>query len=447
MSESSMDTLLKTAEIACEEAVKAGAEFADALVERGHGLSVSVEKNAISSSDARTRASISVRAFVAGGTGWWSASTVSEEAAREAGRQAAGLAKVAEPDPDFASLVSPEPYPTVERLFDPEIASLGVRDVAGWITRNIDSALSVAPDALVSGDAEARWREEALANSLGVRAAQRVTGASVSAQVVIRQNGDVGSFYEWDSARNLADLAPDEIGATAAREALRYLKSRAAKTATLPIVFGPLASRSLFLGICGAASAEDVQRKRSFLVGRKGESVASELVTLVDDPFIAGGLSSGAFDGDGYPHRPVTIVDRGVLQTYLHSNYTAHKSGEANTGHATRAGIAPTNVRPALGAKTAAEIISEVEDGIYVVLGRPSPDTASGQISALVDAGFRIRKGELTYPLKNTMVAGHALEVLKAIDAISSDYREEPGMIMPTVRVARMRVASGGVGG
>jgi PmbA protein len=439
-----MDDLLRIAEIACESAISAGAEFADAFADRGRELSVSVEKNEISSSDARTSASVSVRAFVAGATGWWSASTVSEEVAREAGRQAAQLAKAAEPDPDFVSLVSPAPYPTVERLFDPAIASLGIREVASWITRNIDSALLVAPDALVSGEAGTRWREAALANSLGVRAVQRATSASVFAQVVIRQNGDVGSFYEWDSARNLPDLSPDDIGVKAAREALRYLKSRTAETATLPVIFGPLSSRGLFLGLCGAASAEDVQRKRSFLVGKKGETVASDLVTLIDNALIPGGLSSSAFDGDGYPHRPVTLVERGVLQTYLHSNYTAHKSGEENTGHATRAGIAPSNVSPALGPRTAAEIIAEVDDGIYVALGQPSPDTASGQISALVDAGFRIRRGKLTYPLKNTMVAGHALEVLKAIDAISSDYREEPGIIMPTVRVAKMRVASGG---
>jgi PmbA protein len=444
MSENGTDDLLKIAEMACEAAISAGAEFADAFAERGRELSVSVEKNEISSSDARTSASVSVRAFVAGGTGWWSASTVAEGVAREAGRQAAELAKAAEPDPDFSSLVSPAPYPTVDRLFDPAVASLGIREVAGWITRNVDSALAVAPDAVVSGDAGTRWREAALANTLGVRAVQRTTSASVSAQVVIRQNGDVGSFYEWDSARNLPDLSPDEIGTKAAREALRYLKSRSAETATLPVIFGPLASRGLLMGLCGAASAEDVQRKRSFLVGKKGEAVASELVTLIDNALIPGGLSSAAFDGDGYPHRPITLVDRGVLQTYLHSNYTAHKSGEENTGHATRAGISPSNVCPALGPSTAAEIIAEVDDGIYVALGQPSPDTASGQISALVDAGFRIRRGELTYPLKNTMVAGHALEVLKAIDAISSDYREEPGMIMPTVRVARMRVASGG---
>jgi PmbA protein len=272
---------------------------------------------------------------------------------------------------------------------------------------------------------------------------QRTTSASVFAQVVIRQNGDVGSFYEWDSARNLADLSPDDIGAKAAREALKYLNSRTAETATLPVIFGPLAARGLLMGLCGAASAEDVQRKRSFLVGRKGEAVASDLVTLVDDALIPGGLSSSPFDGDGYPHRPVALVDRGVLRTYLHSSYTANKSGEENTGHATRAGISPSNVSPALGPRTAAQIIAEVDDGIYMALGQPSPDTASGQISALVDAGFRIRRGELTYPLKNTMIAGHALEVLKAIDAISCDYRQEPGLIMPTVRVAQMRVASG----
>lgn len=438
-----MDDLLKIAEIACEAAISAGAELADAFAERGRELSVSVEKNEIGSSDTRASASVSVRAFVGGGTGWWSASTVAEEVAREAGRQAAELAKAAEPDPDFVSLVSPQPYPIVARLFDPAVASLAAGDVAGWVTRNIDGARAIAPDALVSGEAGARWREAALANSLGVRALQRTTSASVFAQVVIRQNGDVGSFYEWDSARNLADLSPDDIGAKAAREALKYLNSRTAETATLPVIFGPLAARGLLMGLCGAASAEDVQRKRSFLVGRKGEAVASDLVTLVDDALIPGGLSSSPFDGDGYPHRPVALVDRGVLRTYLHSSYTANKSGEENTGHATRAGISPSNVSPALGPRTAAQIIAEVDDGIYMALGQPSPDTASGQISALVDAGFRIRRGELTYPLKNTMIAGHALEVLKAIDAISCDYRQEPGLIMPTVRVAQMRVASG----
>ncbi len=443
MTREATDDLPKIAEIACQAAIKAGAEFADSFVERGRDLSVSVEKNAVDLSSARTRASVSVRAFVAGGTGWWSASTTSEDAAREAGRMAAELAKAAESDPDFVSLVIPAPYPEVAGLYDEKVASLEAPEVACWITQNIDSALSFASDAIVSGWAESSWRQTALVNSLGVKASEQATHASVSVQVVIRRNGDVGSFYEWDAARCLKDLEPGELGARAAAEAAKYLKSRPIRTATLPVVFGPLAGRGLVLGLCAAASAEDVQRKRSFLVGRLGDRIASEHLTLVDDPLIPGGLSSAPFDGDGFPHKQMTLVDRGFLRTYLHSNYTANKSGEPNTGHATRVGIAPTNIRPKLGERTGAELIGEVEEGIYVVLGHPSPDTASGQISALVDAGFKIEKGELTYPLQSTMVAGQALEVLGAIDAISSDYREEPGVILPTVRVSSMRVASG----
>jgi len=438
-----MDDLLKTAEIACQSAIKAGAEFADASVERGRGISVSIEKNAIKSSDARLWAGVSVRAFARGGTGWFSMSGISEEHAREAGARAAEMAKAAESDPDFVDLVSPCPYAEVPGLYDADLAALAPAEVAAWAVGNIDSARAVTSEAVVSGGASTSWREWALVNNLGVSVAQRSTAASVSASVVIRRDDDVGSFFEWDSARRLADLEVDGIGARAASEALRYLSSRTIRTAVLPVVFGPLSSGGLIQGLCGAASAEEVQRNRSFLIGKKGEQVAAEALTLVDDPLIPGGLSSSVCDGDGFPHRAVTLVEKGVLLTYLHSHYTARKSCEQNTGHSTRVGIASTNVLPTLGTRTAAEIIGEVEDGIYVVLGHPVPDTASGQLSALVDAGFRIERGELTYPLRNTMVAGHALELLSRIDAISSDYRAEPGRVLPTIRVQGVKVASG----
>ena len=438
------ERVLKIAEIACEAAIRAGAEYADAAAQHGQSRSVSVEKNAIKSSDARQWGAVSVRAFFSGATGWSSASGLSEEAARSAGAQAAELARAAEPDPDFVDLVSPEELPVVEGLYDPRLAEVTSDQIAAWVMGNIDSALAVAGDAVVQGGAGVRWSQWALVNNLGVRVSQRSGSASVSADVVIRRGDDVGSFYEWDSARSLTDLIPENLGATAAEEALKYLKSRVITTTTLPVVLGPRSGMALLGSLCGAASAEEVQRNRSFLIGKLGEQVASEHVTLVDDPLIPGGLGSGTCDGDGFPHRRVTLVERGVLKTYLHSHYTARKGNAGNTGHSTRGGISATNVIPTLGAKTAAEIIAEVDDGIYITLGRLSPDTASGQVSAMVDAGFRIRKGKLTHPLKNTMVAGHGLELLANIDAISSDYRAEPGMMLPTVRVQGVRVAGGG---
>lgn len=439
----SQEELLKIAHIACEAARRAGAEFADASVERGRTRSVAVEENAIKSCDTRHWASVSVRAFAKGATGWSSVSGLTQQAARRAGRQAAELARAAESDPDFVDLVGPAAYPEVGGLFDPELARISAAEVSEWMTGNVDEARQVAPEAALTGSAEAEWREWALVNNLGVAVFQMSTNAWISAQVVIRRGDEVGSFYEWDAARSRAELQPRGIGAAAAHEALRYLESRTMRTGTLPVVFGPMAAKAFLRGLCEAASAEEVQRNRSFLGGRRGERIASEHVTLVDDPLIPGGLSSGISDGDGFPHRRVTLVESGVLQTYLHSHYTARKAETRNTGHSTRGGIACTNVIPALGVKTAAQMIAEVNDGIYVALGRPQPDTASGRVSALVDAGFRIKNGQLTYPLKNTMIAGHGLEMLANLDAVSSDYRAEPGRVLPTIRVQGVRVASG----
>lgn len=443
MTQAGPEDLLAIADAACRAAMRAGADFADASVERGRSMSVAVEKNALKSSDTRGWASISVRAFSAGATGWASVSGTGLVAARGAGRKAAELARAAESDPGFVDLVHPAAYPDVAGLFDPRLVEVTAVEVAGWITGNIDGARGVVDDALVTGTARASWWEWALANNLGVAVTQPGTSATVNLQVVIRRGDDVGSYHEWDAARSLAQFAPGAVGPAAATEALRYLDSRRMKTGTLPVVFGPSAAAAFLQGVCAAASAEEVQRNRSFLVGKKEARIAAECLTLVDDPLIAGGLSSAVSDGDGFPHVRVPLVKEGVLQTYLHNHYTANKSGERNTGHSTRGGIACTNIIPSLGVRTASQIIAEVTDGVYVALAQPHPDTASGQMSALVDAGFRIKNGQLTYPLKNTMIAGLAPELLLGLDAISSDYRAEPGRVLPTLRLQGVRVASG----
>jgi predicted Zn-dependent protease len=42
------------------------------------------------------------------------------------------------------------------------------------------------------------------------------------------------------------------------------------------------------------------------------------------------------------------------------------------------------------------------------------------------------------------MIGGNLLDLTARIDAISSDYRAEPGRRLPTVRLSRVQVSSGG---
>ena len=183
------------------------------------------------------------------------------------------------------------------------------------------------------------------------------------------------------------------------------------------------------------------------MAGKLGEQIGSELLTLLDDALIPGGMGSGALDGEGSVRKKVTVVEKGAFRQELHGLYTSEKAkkrGEErpNTGHGGRGGGGPTNVIPTLGSKTADEIIAETDEGIYVNFGGVFPNMVTGEISASVDLGFKIEGGKRAYPLKNTMLGVNIFDFLKAIDAISSDARIEPGMVMPTLRATGVCVAS-----
>jgi PmbA protein len=438
-----MDDLIAAAQRACEAAIAAGAEFADASAHRGTSLSVSLEDGAIKSSDARDSCGVSVRAYYRGGLGWYHCDGIAAKAAAEAGAAASALARQADPDPDFKSLPQPAAYEQVEGLFDDAVAGLTIRQLIQYSVANIEAALSVEPDGIVAGGSSAGSSESALANSLGVVAAGRSSSVSCYSRVALRRGDEVGMFYDFDYARRLEEFDPEGLGARAAQEAAKFLGARDIETKDLPVVFGPLASGGLLLPLAFSADAESVQRKRSFMVGKLGQQVASEIVTLVDDPFIPGGMASRGFDGEGTARTRLTLIEKGVLQTYLHDSYTAGKAGVQSTGHSTRGGISPTNVNPELGDKTADEIIREVDEGLYMNSGGVQPNSVTGDFSSSIDFAFKIENGELAYPVKKGAMGGNIIELLKSVDAISSDYRAEPGSVMPTVRVRVARIAGG----
>jgi PmbA protein len=170
--------------------------------------------------------------------------------------------------------------------------------------------------------------------------------------------------------------------------------------------------------------------------------IASEHVTIVDNGLIPRGARSGAHDGEGTRRRPLTVVDHGRLVSLLHNSYTAGKACTESTGHGTHSGgIGPTNLRPALGERPAAEILREVREGIYLESGELRADPASGDISASIDFGFLIRDGQLVHPVESAMIGGNIFDLLAHLDAVSSDAREEPGALMPTVRIQDVQIA------
>lgn len=445
-----MPNILDLAQLAVQTAMNAGAQWAEASVASGRSVGVIVENSSIRECEVVRDYGIGVRAYHQGGAGSATITYLTEDAARQVGTQAAEMARATHPDPDFRSLPEPGVFTEIEGMWDDALAGLAASTVVDWCRDAIAEARAVAPEVSLSGGGHLGIGERALASSTGVAFMRQGTDVSLDFQAVINHGEDVGAYFEYDAARRLADFEPVGVASKATQIALTYLGARHIESGRLPLVLGPLAVSALIGSSLAAANAEGIQRKRSFMMGKVGELIAAPCLTVREEPLVPAGLGSSPMDAEGVPKVARKLLDAGVLTTYLHNSYTANKAGVPNTAHATRGGYTPSvgigfgNLQLDLGTRTEAELIADISDGLYIAYGGLQPEGATGDISATVDFGFRIENGALTYPVATTMVGSDAFEMLSHIDAVSSDYRAEPGSVTPSLRVQDIMVVGGG---
>jgi len=424
------------------KAVRLGAEWCDAAAGTGRDISVTIEKSGIKAADAGQGEDLAIRVYVRGGMGYAAVSGRDPRDIAEAVERAVALAKEATPDPDFKRLPAPQPAPQVEGLFDDRVAGMSVEDVVRIAAANLEAGRALEPEANLSGHVSLSVAEGALASSTGVALEARGTDVGAAIDALVKRGGDVGFFYDFDFGCFLEDCRLQDVAASAVLGARRFLGAKRIKSGRMALVLGPLASYGFLGGLVAAANAESIQRGRSYLCDRFGEVIASPQLTIVDNGLVPRGLHSGAHDGEGTRRRPLTVVDHGRLVSLLHNSYSAGKACTESTGHGTHSGgIGPTNIRPALGERPAAEILREVKEGIYLESGELRADPASGDISASIDFGFLIRDGEPLHPVESAMIGGNIFDLLAHLDAVSSDAREEPGILMPTLRIQDVQIA------
>ncbi len=445
-----MSDILDIAQLAVQSAINAGAEWADASVGTGRIVGVMVDNSSITECEVVRDYAVGVRAFVKGGMGSATATAIDEATARKVGEQAAAMAKATHGDPEFVALPDPQAWEEVPGRWDDSVAGLTPDTVVQWCQAGIEEARSVASEASVSGGASMSYGEKAIASSTGVALCSRGTNVEISFFSVVQRGDDVGAYFEFDAGRRLCDFDPVGIGTVATEKAVQYIGARHVESGPMSLVLGPMAVSALVGSTIGAANAESVQRNRTFMVGKQGERIGAECLTVREEPLVPAGLMSAGADGEGQPKVARALIDKGILTTYLHNSYTANKAKVVNTAHARRGGgsagvgIGTSNLQFDLGDKTEAELIAEIDDGLYIASGGLQPDGATGDISATVDFGFKIEKGELAYPVATTMIGSNVMVMLGSIDAVSSDYREEPGMITPSVRITDVMVVGGG---
>ena len=299
------------------------------------------------------------------------------------------------------------------------------------------------------GDFDSSSGRVVLGNSHGFLGEYQSSSFSMSVSPIATdlETGAMQRDSWYDVQRKFPKLAsPEAVGLEAARRTVRKLGARKVATQRVPVIFDSETAGSLMGNLCSAVSGYALYKGASFLAGQLDKPLAPEYVTVYDDGRVVGGLGSRPFDGEGLPTRKTTVVERGVLKSYLLDTYSGRKLGMASTGNASRSvgenpSVGPTNFYLAPGTKTAQDIIKTVKEGLYVTdligfgINMVTGDYSRGA------AGFWIEGGELAYPVEEITIAGNLKEMFAGIEMIGSDLVFRGRIASPTVKIAEMMVA------
>lgn len=229
-------------------------------------------------------------------------------------------------------------------------------------------------------------------------------------------------------ACDLDDFQPATIGSETARRASVLLGATTITSGRREIVLDPYVSCQ-FLGFMAPLfSAENGFKAKSPLTGKLGQSMASPILTIVDDGLMPGRIASSYYDAEGVPTRKTVVVDKGTFQSYLYNTGYALKLGAESTGNASRVSyktppaISPSNLYILPGKTDKNGLVKLIDHGLYVlnVMGMHTANPVSGDFSLGVQ-GILIEKGELTKPVKGITLTGNLIDFLNNISSIADD--------------------------
>ena len=454
MIEYDINKLIELGTKVMERALKQGADIAEVGISEGAHLSVKVRMGEPELVEEAGSKSLGLRVMRGQQVAVTHTSDFTEAGLSRFIDDALELAKLSQPDP-FAgppdpSLLSRAHEHADLQLFDPAVNNMDAARAIEMAKRcekaalGFDKRLTNSEGANVSRQAGA----SALVTSGGFRGGVRGTYTSISVHPVADDaDGKMRSGYYW-SARRFADQLEDAeaVGLEAARRTLQKLGSRKLDTQEVAVIFDPDAGRSILGLLASCINGGAIWRKSSYLLEREGQQVASALVNVVDDPLIPRGPGSRPFDGEGLISRRNSVVEEGILKTFILDTYSAKKLKKKSTGNASRGssgGVGPstTNLILQPGKQSVEQLLKSTERALYVtdMMGFGF-NAVTGDFSRGA-SGFWIERGERKFPVSEVTISLNLDEILKRIDGIADDLDLRTSICTPTFRVSGMTVA------
>lgn len=259
--------------------------------------------------------------------------------------------------------------------------------------------------------------------------------------VIAEQNGkkEQGSYggggrftYEDLIERSSVDSYINE----AVRQATLNLEAQDAPAGQLTVVLGSGWPGVLLHEAIGHGLEGDFIRKStSAFTGKIGERVADAAVTVVDNGTLENRRGSLTIDDEGIPTQCTTLIEDGILTSYMYDKHNARLQGVTSTGNGRRQSYAHlpmprmTNTYMLAGNYSPDEIIESVDNGFYAAnFGGGQVDITSGKFVFSASEAYMIKNGKITYPVKGATLIGNGPDVLTHVSMVGNDLNLDEGV-------------------
>lgn len=273
--------------------------------------------------------------------------------------------------------------------------------------------------------------ERSIRNNKGLNLKDETSYSMIVAEVLAKDGDDAKSGFDWMIAYDPADIDIEAFAKRVATKVCEKLHATQIPSASYPVLMHHDTMCSLLGALCGMFDGENANKGISILKDSLGQQIFDEKITIVDDPLLADGYSTCAFDDEGVACRTKTIVDKGVLQTYLHNLKSAKLMNTQTTGNGFKSGyaggvgISPTNFMIQPGASSYEDMVQSMKQGVIItsITGLHAGLNPISTEFSLQSSGFYVENGKIVKPVNLITVAGNFLEAMKHIDMVGDDEK------------------------
>ncbi len=249
----------------------------------------------------------------------------------------------------------------------------------------------------------------------------------INASVSVKSDDARPESYWGESEIFFNKLEKEGIGLKALERALNKIGQKKIASGKMPMIVENRQVGRLFGPLISALNGSAIQQKNSFLIDKLGQKVASEKLTITDDPFIPSGRGSRLFDSEGLATKKRPVFENGVLKTYYIDTYYGKKLQMEPTSGST------TNVVFKTGSKDLQALIESVDRGILVTgFNGGNSNGTSGDYSYGIE-GFLIEKGRLTQPVSEMNITGNMKDLWSNIGEIGNDVNKNSSWLTPSI--------------